>query len=103
MTALEVSAIIAREIAEDWYVSNWHGVALPNCLVEPVKRFYENSFQAGEWLELWLVLEENPSTKAGYKIVFDEAKGWFGLAIGGQTQDVFIGYYGTFRETLEGM
>jgi hypothetical protein len=69
-----------------------------------VKRVYEDSFKEGETLGLWLVLEEIPESNSGYKIVFDEASGTFGLAISGaQDNDVFIGFYGTFLETLEGM
>jgi hypothetical protein len=105
MKAFEVSEIIEREVAGNWSLSNAHGVDLKRCLiVPPVKRVYEDSFKEGETLELWLVLEEIPESNSGYKIVFDEASGMFGLAISGtHNNDVFIGFYGTFLETLEGM
>lgn len=105
MKASEVSAIIEQEIDGNWSRSNAHGVDLKRCLiVPPVKRIYEDSFKEGETLALWLVLEEIPESSTGYKIVFDEASGMFGLAISGaHNNDVLIGFYGTFLETLEGM
>lgn len=99
MTSSEVSRIIEEEIGGDWSRSNLHGVDLKRCLVLPIKQIYEDSFVKGESLSLWLVLEENPDTKDGYKIIFGEESAQFGLAI----QTIFIGYYGTFLETLAGM
>lgn len=104
MEASEVSAIIEREINGNWSLSNAHGVHLKRCLIPPAKQLYEDSFKEGETIELWLVLEEIPEDKSGYKIVFDERSRMFGLAIeGAHKHDVFIGFYGTFLETLEGM
>jgi hypothetical protein len=68
-----------------------------------------DSFRKEQTLDLWLVLEEKPGTKSGYKIIFDDQKQMFGLAICGRESekevfhDIFIGYYGTFLETLDGM
>ena len=53
---------------------------------------------------MWLVLEENPRTRGGYKIVFDEQRREFGLATREQSgRDVLLGFYGTFMETLDAM
>ena len=49
------------------------------------------------------MLEEYPENKDGYKIVFDEDMKQFGLATPGKCIDLFIGYYGSFLQTLEGM
>jgi hypothetical protein len=104
METSEVSEIIEREINGNWSVSNAHGVSLKRCLVPPTKQVYEDGLKEGETIELWLVLEEIPEEKSGYKIVFDEKSRMFGLAIGGaHKRDVFLGFYGTFREALEGM
>jgi hypothetical protein len=104
MEASEVSEIIEREVNGNWSLSNAHGVDLKRCLVPPVKKTYEDSFKEGVTIELWLVLEEIPEDKSGYKIVYDENSAMFGLAINGaHAHDVFIGFYGTFLETLEGM
>ena len=104
MTAPEISEIIEREIDGNWSLSNAHGVDLKRCLVAPVKHTYRDSFKEGETLELWLVLEEVPEEKGGYKIVFDEQERMFGLAVSVVGKpDMFLGFYGTFLETLEGM
>ena len=106
MTPQQVAELIEGEIAGDWNRENPHGVELRRCLVvPPIRRTYDDSFKEGQVLELWLVLEEVPDTKSGYKIVFDENREEFGLAIGDSRtgRDTFIGYYGGFLETLDGM
>ena len=104
MKASEVSEIIEHEIAGNWSLSNAHGVDLKRCLVVPTKQIYEDSFNQGETIELWLVLEEVPEDQSGYKIVFGEESRMFGLATKGfRNEDVFLGYHGTFLETLHGM
>ncbi len=41
---------------------------------------------------------------SGYKIVYDERTAEYGLACRGfSEQDVFIGWYGSFWDTFEGM
>src|SRR5215211_6685835 len=103
MEAKEISQIIERELKGNWSLSNAHGVDLKRCLVNPILQRYDN-FNQTENLRLWLVLEEMPDDKSGYKIVFDEKSKMFGLAMssfGGC--DIFLGFYGTFLETLEGM
>jgi hypothetical protein len=55
-------------------------------------------------VELWLVLEERPDQRNGYKIVFDESRGDFGLACPGIAgHDIFLGCYGSFWTTFEAM
>jgi hypothetical protein len=76
------------------------GLSLDRCLVTPQRMTFAGHAEGDTW-DLWLVLEEQPETKNGYKIVFDEETKQFGLASG--TRNVFIGFYGTFIETLEGM
>ena len=101
MTSEEVLRLIENEIAGNWTRSNAHGVDLRRCLLRPPrKQVFEDL--GGTKIELWRVLDENPG--GGYSIVFDEEEGSYGLA----TEDirrgwVFIGYYGTFLETLENM
>ena len=76
------------------------GVNLDRCLVVPRRMTFAGHAEGDTW-DLWLVLEEQPETRSGYKIVFDEETKQFGLASG--TRSVFIGFYGTFIQTLEGM
>ena len=100
----EVSAIIAHEIGDDWSHTNAHGVDLLKCLVTPERKRYIGPIKDDETFDLWLVLEEDPETRNGYKIVFDETKKMFGLAlVDDRDRHVFIGYYGTFMETLDAM
>jgi len=51
----------------------------------------------------YLVLEEDPVSQSGYKIVYSDLENMFGLAVCGHDYAIFIGYYGTFLETLEAM
>ena len=99
----EIKDLIVRELNGRDKLPNWHGLSLADCLVEPIKKKYEDSFNEGEYLELWLVLEEHPEDNSGYKIVYDEQEKEFGLVTPGKDSNVFIGHYGTFVETVEGM
>ncbi len=59
-------------------------------------------------MELWLVLEECPDTRNGYKIVYDENENMYGLAYSAEPdsvepEDDLIGFYGSFLEALEDM
>jgi hypothetical protein len=105
MEASQVSQIVADEINGDWSVSNAHGIDLKRCLVVPARHDYADPITEDQSVSLWLVLEEVPEDQSGYKIVFDEATLQFGLAIGDteRNRDVFLGYYGTFLETLASM
>jgi len=106
MEPSEVTEIIGSEVAGDWSHSNAHGVDLKRCLVFPVKQLYENPVRNSTTgtIELWLVLEESPERKSGYKIVFDEKSRKFGLAIKDtQNKNAFLGFYGTFLATLDAM
>jgi hypothetical protein len=103
MNAEEVSTIVKDDIGDRWEQANAHGVDLRTCLVTPEKKTYTQPV-TGEAIDLWLVPEEDPKTQKGYKIVFDETERLFGLATAQKNgPDVFIGFYGTFMETLESM
>jgi len=56
-------------------------------------------------IDLWLVLEEVPDTRDGYKIVYDDRTGMFGLACRGFSgRDVYLGAYGNnFFEAFDAM
>jgi hypothetical protein len=106
MTSAEVQAIVKAEIGGDWSQSNAHGVDLRKCLVQPRKVACRNTFpklHGGKPLELWIVLEETPGRRDGYLIVFDETQRVFGLADWDGETPVFLGFHGTFLNTLEGM
>jgi hypothetical protein len=101
MTPEEVQAIVETEIAGDWNRSNPHGVDLNRCLIMPVL----GQFVGPPGLsQLWVVLEEYPDFDSGYKVVFDETSQMFGLACCGVSgENVLIGLYGSFLNTLDAM
>lgn len=104
MTAAEVREIIIREIGDDPVRQNAHGCSFDRCLVEPHLIEFENCAPgANGTIKLWVVLEENPETRDGYKIVFEEAAGAFGLAVSGEKIPVYIGRYGSFMQTYDAM
>lgn len=105
MTSTEVRAIVEEETGGDWSRSNSHAVDLRKCLVPPRKVACRDTFpklNGGKPLQLWVVLEEIPGTREGYLIVFDE-RGVFGLADWSGDTPMFLGFHGSFLNTLEGM
>jgi len=115
----EVWQKVEGEIAGNWYPYNHHGIVLSKCLIgRPQLREYKvldwppkkladgrTEFRYSV-VKLWLVLEEKPDTKDGYKIVYDEKADMFGLALASTSPvpgEIFIGCYGSFLETLEAM
>jgi hypothetical protein len=103
MNSEQIKNIIQAELKGRDAIKNWHGVSLEKCLVEPTLMDFEDSFNECEIVQLWLVLEERPDDKNGYKIVYDPSDGEFGLATPGTKLPVLISFYGSFVETLEGM
>jgi hypothetical protein len=109
MSPAEVRKIVEKEIGGDWSRSNLHGVNLQRCLLKvPEIRTLKNSWfkpalpesaDNRRTVALWLVLEEDPAGHGGYSIVFREAGRQFGLA----HAETFIGYYGSFLDTLAAM
>ena len=105
MQAEAVRDLIERDVAGNWSLTNLHGCDLLKCLVTPELREYDDSCPGRPLIEprpvirLWLVLEEMPENRDGYKIVFSEEAGMFGLAVPGSPRDVFLGFYGSFLDT----
>jgi hypothetical protein len=106
MTSAEVRALVEAEIGGDWSRSNDHGLSLRRCLVPPRMITCRNTLPASNSSkppELWIVLEESPSEKNGYLIVFDDQQRDFGLALWDGDTPVLLGFYGNFLDTLEAM
>ena len=112
MTAPDVSKLIAQEIASvgaDWHSRreyNPHGLDLSRSLIKPERVTCKNTFpefRGGKPFEAWLVLEERPDSEDGYLILFDEEVGKFGLADGPKREPVFLGWHGSFLNTVRGM
>lgn len=106
MTPEDVRAVVNAEIGDDGSLSNSHGVDLRKCLVRPRAVDCRNTFpklHGGRPIRLWIVLEETPDERDGYLIVFDESRRTFGLADWDGDVPVFLGYHGSFLNTLQGM
>ena len=109
MTAEAIRQRVESEIAGDWSLTNAHGCDLRRCLVSPEVREYDDCGGGRPLAEptpvvrMWLVLEERPEDRDGYKIVYGPEAGMFGLAVAGSPRDVFIGYYGSFLEAWRAM
>ncbi len=110
MTPEALSKIIEAEISGDWTLSNAHDVDLEKCLIPPERRVFADSMgEDADMVTLWVVLQEDPEHNSGYMIVYGEAEKMFGLATilidesGGGKTPTFLGYYGSFLETLDGM
>jgi hypothetical protein len=104
MKSADVRALVEAEIAGNWSASNLHEVDLRSSLVQPklIQVIHERVNKGRvhrEVLNLWLVLEENPLTKDGYRIVYDECAGQFGLV----TDGALVGFYGDFLSTFQAM
>jgi hypothetical protein len=112
VTVKDVSKLIEDEIAsvgEAWFTrpeNNPHGIELSRCLGEPERVLCTNTFpgfRGGKPFEAWLVLEALPNDDDGYRIIFDEESGKFGLACGTRRDPIFIGWHGSFLNTVQGM
>ncbi len=111
MTASEVQARVNAEIGNDWNQTNSHGVALRSCLVAPRRIHALFKTVRDERVEalpqtVWLVLEECPAAKDGYKIVFDENREAFALAFADSSPEArpcIVGYYSDFWSAFQGM
>jgi hypothetical protein len=95
--------MIDRDLREHPGFFNPHDVDLAECRVTPTHITCANSFDDNRPIELWLVLREAPASEKGYLVVFDEVRGTFGLAVPSSPKPVFLGWNGSFTETLAGM
>lgn len=109
MTSYEVQELIESELKSEGNRSDavmGHGLNLNQCLLVPTKIEAMDSFKK-KLVEVWLVCEEDPIKKNGYKIVYSEEDESFGLAICGFKQNdaiaTVIGFYGGFLDTLYAM
>jgi hypothetical protein len=95
VAASDIAALIQKELVGLSRPLKSH-LDLGKCLILPASTTFQSYPGSDSW-DLWLVLEERPETKDGYKMVFDEYSKQFGVARGGE----FIGFEGTFIQTLE--
>ena len=103
MQAEEVSSIIASDLAENPNFSNSHGLNVQECLVHPQLIELQDGADQGAVIPLWLVLKERRGDEGGYLVVYSEERNMFGLAMCSARRPVFLGFHGSFTETLSGM
>ncbi len=111
MTTNELKQLIENQIAGRWDETNLHGIDLRTTLIQPHKiriihrRVLDEKFD-DEIIEVWLVLEEDKEKQEGYKIIYNESNGMFGLATDGFPTDqhpVLVGFYVDFWATFKAM
>jgi hypothetical protein len=94
MNAVDVSRIMKDQVGTSESLPNSHGIDRRRCLTTPtVIKIIQRRVLCGKIKDsiepVWLVLEERPSEKDGYKIIFDEQRRLFGLASPGFPNDPF--------------
>ena len=65
----------------------------------PIRASFEDDAGDTPW-SLWLVAELKAGSHSGHKLVFDEHTRQFGVA---SPKNVFLGFWGSFRQTLEAL
>ncbi|HVV99488.1 MAG TPA: hypothetical protein VHB77_04070, partial [Planctomycetaceae bacterium] len=83
MNSEDVSRLIEHQIGDLGSLPNSHGVELHRCLTNPTliqvtHRRVLNGKTKDSTEIVWLVLEERPDEKDGYKIIFNEKMRSFG-------------------------
>ncbi len=106
MTPAEVRTLVETELANHLSPSSGSALDLRACLVQPRVVSFRNrslGLESDQPIPLWIVLEETPGQRHGYRIVFDEQRHEFGLAVWDGEVPVFLGYYGIFVDKLQAM
>lgn len=103
ITSEEINIKVLQEINNNWNLENAHGVDLKESLIFP--KIIQCKCDEGDQLyNYWLVLNEIPDSTEGYKIIYDDESGLFGLAYSEKYKIPFVvGLYGTFIETFKAM
>jgi hypothetical protein len=103
MDTASIRKLVQAEIVGGGNEPSAHGIDLQRCLVEPtLQRFRSYPEGSPDW-ELWVVLEEDPVSCAGYKVAYDPEDQAFYLACGQQSGASYIGHYGSFLAALGAM
>lgn len=109
MTSTDVANLVRQQVENRRNEGYPHGVTFDRCLVPPTFIIAMESVPGNAAEEtpvlLWVVLEEDPDNRTGYKVVFDESHGGFGLALSRPHGlcPFYLGIYGSFLDALEAM
>ncbi len=73
-------------------------------LAQPRKIEVLASINGHETIQVWLITDNVGHHDSAYRVVFDEQKDQFGLAVASANQDHwYMGSYGSFAETVDSM
>ncbi|MBE7528511.1 MAG: hypothetical protein HND44_12335 [Chloroflexi bacterium] len=106
MKSEEVAELIQSEIRTQKHEIDNLGWEWQTNLVPPRRvSFGYDPYDSNAAIELWVVFVEIlENCRTGYTIVYDEEVNKFGLATSGHgNQPFFLGYYGSFLDTLKAM
>jgi hypothetical protein len=103
VTPVELSHLIAQDIARNGDSLKWHGRPIAECLRVPEQRRFLDASNRNEPVTLWLVFTESPESEGGYSVVYSEQESAFGLVTSGALEPVLLGFYGGFVEALHSM
>jgi len=111
MTASDVRVLVEDQIGERWDESNPRDINLRHSLVPPQRMKFTHWFvgDAGvayRNIDAWLVLEERRKKSDGYKVIYDEQTGKFGLALRGWHNDPYLSvdtFFGDFWSAFNAM
>ncbi len=92
--ASDITKFIQTDLASHALPENL-GLDVEDCLVAPTRSEFRLHTENTTW-DMWLVFEEPIH---GLRIVFDEHSKQFGVA----ERDNFLGFYGTFIQTLDAL
>ncbi len=86
LTSEKVKLIFIDAIGGKWVQANWQGMGLKDLFIEPKKVKVQNRIMyrgKAEYthFDAWLVMQEHPLNKNGYKIIYEPYTGEFGLVV----------------------
>lgn len=87
---------------------NLHGINAANLREHVVPLRHESFVSVGppeKLIGLWIVLDEVPNTDKGYLVVYCPRRQMYGLALkrSSKRRPALVGFYGSLKDTLEGM
>jgi hypothetical protein len=100
----KIKEIIQKELEGFPQLHNSHGLDVQQRLIEPYIETFEKPGEKNEFVELYVVLNEDQSGSGGYQIAYNPERNRFGLCLIGTDKHKFLlGYFKTFMEAFYGM
>lgn len=99
----EIDAFVRQQIGDRWGETNLHHVDLRRSIVPARLQTCVAGWDPELRFDVWIVLEEHPGSRDGYKIAYDPEKQSFGLMTSNGPTPCFLGYYGEFFDAFASM